>query len=199
MPLFSRFLKIVKAGQAGKVMSTSIMEIDENRLKGLTKEQKDNKQFYYVKGESLAAEGIHTDNILVATDVDQKYDTSNLRKGKFIILKISDLDINQDSEDIENLKVRKFITCVDLAESTDKLWEFVSNTDNYPHTEKDKALFFKKCDDAKNNMKNENTNIVFVSITYTYENGREYSFHPRRKLHSIVDCCINNQNEVINL
>lgn len=197
--LFRRFLRIVKAGQAGKVMSTSIEEIDGNRLKGIAEEQKKNKQFYYVKGESLAAEGIHTGNILVATDVDQNYDTRNLKKGDFIILKISDFDVSQDSDEIENLKVRKFITCVNLTEPTDALWAYVSEEDKYPHSKVDKELFCKKCNDAKDKMnsRNEKLDVVFVSITYTEENGREYSFHPRRKLYSIVDFYINNQDEVI--
>lgn len=200
--LFSRFLRIVKAGQAGKVMSTSIEEIDDNRLKALEEEQKKNKQFYYVKGESLAAEGIHTGNILVATDVGHNYDTSNPKKGDFIILKISDFDVSQDSDEIDNLKVRKFITCVNLTESTDKLWEHVKEEDNkYHHSEIDKELFCKKCNDARDKMKSrgENLDVVFVSITYTEKNGREFSFHPRRKLYSIVDSCINNQNKVIKL
>lgn len=193
MELFTS-LKLVKAGQAGKVIPTTI-EVNTQRLENVISEL-EGRQLYCISGESLAPEGIHTGDILVVTNIAKDFDVkAKLEYGTFIILQISD----KDNEDIctsnkSDLKIRKYITTIDITKSDDVLWREIQEIDKFSEGEYLKELFSAKYKKAKERIIEVEQKDVVLSITYTAEHGREYSFHSRKRLCAKVDFYIDKDN-----
>lgn len=194
MSLFTS-LKLVKAGQAGKVIPTTI-EVNTQRLEKFISEL-NGKQLYCISGESLAPEGIHTGDILVATDIAEDYDVNTkLGYGALIILKISGKDNVEDCPlDNSDLKIRKYITTIDITRPAKDLWSEVKAIDQFSRGSDLETLFSKKYQKAKEHITEEkDQQCVILSITYTAENGREYSFHSRKRLCAKVEYYIDKEN-----
>lgn len=184
-------LRAVKAGQSGKVIPTTAavnLEILDEHLNEIGIDD----ALYYVDGESQAPEGIHTGNILLAHKIVPGANFT-LRCGNFIVLQIAEHKLSASTKD-SNLKLRKFIkefnlstfgTSIDSS-IKEKLWEQLLDIDIYAKDSTQKKSFINKLDSFLNKYTAfEERSKVLVSITYT-SNGREYSFHPKTKLESIV-------------
>lgn len=193
---FDRFLQVVKAGQAGKVVPTSYIEVDSVRLATLSEEEKNKSLLFSVIGESLAPEGIHTGFILIATKSGPDFSFSQLEKGDFIILKISD---NMENTKEANLKIRKYLTTIDLNAPLEELWDKACSEDDLSIEEGKKDLFKRKYEKALSCISANERKNVLLSITYTSENGREYSFHPNKKFYAKVNAYIDNDNKMVEL
>lgn len=184
-------LRAVKAGQSGKVIPTTAavnLEILDDYLKEIGNDD----ALYYVDGESQAPEGIHTGNILLAHKIVHGSSCS-LECGNFIVLRIAEHKLSDSTKD-SNLKLRKFVKEFDLstfdspidASIKESLWEQLLCVDNYAKDSTQKNSFMSKLDIYLTEYATfEGRDKVLVSVTYT-SNGREYSFHPKTKLESIV-------------
>lgn len=194
MELFTS-LKLVKAGQAGKVIPTTV-EVNTQRLENVISEL-DGRQLYCISGESLAPEGIHTGDILVVTDITMDFDVeAKLKYGTFIILRISEKN-NEDNcvSNKSDLKIRKYIATIDITKSDDVLWKEIQEIDKFSDGEYLKNLFSEKYKKAKERIiETDDQKNVILSITYTAEHGREYSFHSRKRLCAKVDFYIDKDN-----
>lgn len=189
-------LRLVKAGRAGTVLPTNIREVDSSRWLLYCEDIKD-KELYCVIGESMAPEGIHTDNILVASKIEEKADVATvLTYGSFIILQIPD-----KTSETCGLKMRKYLMTIDITRSVEELWKELQKKDVFSCGDDAEKLFKEKYDKAKRdeNIPVEDQGNVLLSITYTAEHGREYSFHSRKRLCAKVDFYIDNNNEKKNI
>lgn len=189
-------LKAVKAGQAGKVVPAFI-DVDIERLSNHPSIS-DEKKFFCVIGESLAPENIHTNNILIADIITPTYDTSNLEYGAFVIFHIPSNGESENVIDEKNidLKIRKFIRILDLTENVEDAWAKVREKDPCAFDSTPTEMFRAKYQKAQERISNSEKNNVLISITYTAENGREYSFHSRKRLYAKVVSVIDNNNEI---
>lgn len=90
---------------------------------------------------------------------------------------------------------------IDITRSVDELWEEVQARDSFSYGEAAEKLFKEKYDKAKRdeNIPVKDQKNVLLSITYTAEHGREYSFHSRQRLCAKVDFYIDNNNEKKNI
>lgn len=86
---------------------------------------------------------------------------------------------------------------IDITRPVDELWEEVQARDSFSYGEAAEKLFKEKYDKAKRdeNIPDEDQTEVLLSITYTAEHGREYSFHSRKRLCAKVDFYIDNDNK----
>lgn len=189
-------LKLVKAGRAGTVLPTNTKEVDVARWQKWEPEIR-NKQMYCVIGESMSPEGIHTDNILVASEILPTARVQDeLKYGTFIILQIPDEKNTIIASKKANLKMRKFLMELDIRKSAEELWEEVQSKDRFSCGEDAKKLFIRKHTEALRRIsEDDERKDVLLSITYTAEHGREYSFHSRKMLCAKVDFYIDNNNE----
>lgn len=189
-------LRLVKAGRAGTVLPTNIREVDSSRWLLYCEDIKD-KELYCVIGESMSPEGIHTDNILVATKIEENANVAEeLKYGSFIILQIPD-----KTSETCGLKMRKYLMTIDITRPVDELWKELQKKDVFSCGDAAKDLFKEKYNKAKRdeNIPNDDQKDVLLSITYTAEHGREYSFHSRKRLCAKVDFYIDNNNEKKNI
>lgn len=185
-------LRLVKAGRAGTVLPTNIREVDSSRWLLYCEDIKD-KELYCVIGESMSPEGIHTDNILVASKIEDNADVAKeLTYGSFIIL-----NVPGKTPETCSLKMRKYLMTIDITKSVDELWKEVQAGDSFSYGEDAENLFKEKYNKAKldENIPDEDQTEVLLSITYTAEHGREYSFHSRKRLCAKVDFYIDNDNK----
>ena len=188
-------LKLVKAGRAGTVLPTNIKEVDVSRWEKW-KEYIKNKQLYCVIGESMSPEGIHTDNILVASEIPPTARVQDeLKYGTFIILRIPDEKNSIIASKKADLKMRKFLMVLNIRRKVEDLWKELQENDPFSCGEDAKTLFNLKYKGALTRIPESEKENVLLSITYTAEHGREYSFHSRKMLCAKVDFYIDNNNE----
>lgn len=204
MALFQS-IRLVKAGRAGTVLPAEFKDISAERFR-LYSEEIGKKMMFCVIGESMSPEGIHTDNILIADEIKVDDDANNrLKEGDFIILRIPKHEEctteakSVDLLDASQLKVRKFITILNLDESYDSIWEKVKNNDKLSKIEEAEKIFKLKYEQAISRIPKEDKLEVLLSITYTAKYGREYSFHTRKMLYARVVSYIDNNNNLIDL
>lgn len=201
MALF-KTIKLVKAGRAGAVLPAEFKDIDTERIKLYLDDIK-NTQMFCVVGESMSPEGIHTDNILFTHEIKIDDDINEiLNQGDFIILRIPDSkdDIPANTSDVlqfVRLKIRKYITTLNLHSSYEELWDKVCAIDDLSKVDDADAIFRTKYEQAICNIPDKEKEEVLLSITYTAEHGREYSFHSRKFLYAKVSFYIDNNNKKI--
>lgn len=189
-------LKTVKAGQAGKVIPT-LVDVNIERLSNHLPILGEKKLFCVI-GESLSPEKIHTNNILIADIIPPTYDISDLRCGAFVIFHIPSNGESDNVIDEKNvdLKIRKFIRTLDLTESVEDAWTKVREKDSCAFDLIPTDMFRDKYKKAQQRISDSEKKDVLISITYTAENGREYSFHSRKRLYAKVVSIIDNENEL---
>ncbi|MBR6517207.1 MAG: hypothetical protein IKT40_10270 [Bacilli bacterium] len=182
-------IALVKAGRAGTILPTNFKEVNADGLQHHLKDVKED-QMYCVVGESMSPEGIHTDNILVAEKIESKDDVKNiLKQGDFVIIRIpknKDDIVDIDLQRTLSLKIRKYITVLDLNVPYEQLWNDVQDVDDLSKIESSKDIFKLKYDQAIKSIPPNDRSEVLLSITYTAEHGREYSFHSRKFLYAKV-------------
>lgn len=194
MGLF-KSLRLVKAGRAGAVLPTNCKEVNAERWKAYETELKD-RQVYCVIGESMSPEGIHSDNLLIASRIlTSECVEKVLKYGDFIILQIPDNKSVVSAQGNLDLKMRKYLMQLDITQPAEDLWEEVQKKDSLSRGEDAKAIFMEKLNESKKRIPESDCTNILLSITYTAEHGREYSFHSRKMLVAKVIFYIDNNNQ----
>lgn len=182
-------LKLVKAGEAGKVVplyenvegnfwnSPVFANYDDYYHK------KDNKDVFMVAGESMAQGFVHTGDLLFCSLAEN---VVRLDPYKLIVLKVNSNRLKCKNEINFGFKLRKYIMTIDMNNSLEFNLNNLKQVDDMAkYSVENQDSFKDKYQKAYNEIiAKEN---VLVSVTYT-NRGREYSFHEQQDLHAIVDC-----------
>ena len=187
-------LKYVKAGEACKVIPL-VSDVSEKSLVEIWQKHKEYldesdsaKSIFMVIGESMAPEGVHTNDLLLVSHCEKEA----LCEGQLIVLKIDEERQRKrmawwSGKEQLGYKMRKYIATLDLNENDEAIKNLVKSKDEYlkllPEYE---GFFDEKLKQATKEIAKDAWNNVLLSITYSVK-GREYSFHPEKDLYGKVD------------
>lgn len=182
-------LKLVKAGEAGKVVPL-YENVEDNFWTSLVFEgysdywsRKENKDVFMVVGESMAQGFVHTGDLLFCSLTEN---IDELAPYKLIVLKVNSNRLKCKNEIDFGFKLRKYIMTIDMNDSLESNLDKLKQEDDLAkYSVANQNLFEDKYKKAYYEIINKGN--VLVSVTYT-NRGREYSFHEQQDLHAVVDC-----------
>ncbi len=182
-------LKLVKAGEAGKVVPL-YKNVEDNFWKSQVFEEysdyrnrEKNKDVFMVAGESMAQGFVHTGDLLFCSLTEN---SDNIAIYKLIVLKVNTNRLKCKNEIDFGFKLRKYIMTIDMNDSLESNWGKLKQVDDLAkYSVENQNLFKTKYQKAYNEISNKQN--VLVSVTYT-NRGREYSFHEQQDLYAVVDC-----------